>query len=196
MDIKHLPLLLIVFGAISCGRNESKDKASNTIVSDSNAVQNDTSLNDSVVSIIDTSKFGKYQRYLLLDLYLTKTRLDTAEFLLIDSTCAIFINPTSVQIDQMEKEYGEEDFYTIADDNQYYHHLANALLDSLGVETISIGEDKHLRLIGKNNSEWTLDIRQDGAPGWNLIFFNTNKEPKIFSTIDVNEEVIDSYFKK
>ena len=102
------------------------------------------------------------------------------------------IDPTDVQIQEMKKKYGEDDFYTMADDGNYYQATATKLLDSLGIKTVWANKP-FVRFIGANKA-WTLNLTRKGLPVWNLIFFNKMKEPKIIGTAGVTTEAIDSYF--
>lgn len=131
-----------------------------------------------------------YKSYLVLENYLTTSPTVRDR---VDYTCAIFISPSDVQIERMKREYGEEDFYTVADDNSYYDYQASELLEKYDVK-ISHLEAGTLELIGEYMG-WKIDTGKEGAPGWTLIFFNIKKRPKIVSSIDITEEVIKEYFK-
>jgi hypothetical protein len=110
----------------------------------------------------------------------------------IDSTMAVIINPTIEQMADMEEEYGE-DFPTVADDAGFYHANAMITLDSLRVKT-RIAQKRYLRFQGDGGKTWLVDIRMEGAPEWNIIFFNTKKTPRVIPAIDVDRRVIQQYF--
>jgi hypothetical protein len=97
-------------------------------------------------------------------------------------------------MDEMMEEYGEEDLYALADDNNYYANLSFELLEKLNVKTVNI-QSGIIKLIGEQNKEnWTLDMSKKDAPGWNLIFFNINRHPVIISTVELTERKIKEYF--
>ena len=112
----------------------------------------------------------------------------------VDSTCAILIYPTEEQLAELKTEYGDN-FQTVASDNIYYHGMAIQMLDSINVETVT-AKARYINFKGGNGSNaWTLDIRKEGAPPWNLIFFHRNKEPEIVPFVDLSKQKIVDYFQ-
>jgi hypothetical protein len=167
----HLLPAIVVSIFISCSSREP---------SSSEANDSDTT------SVID-------QRFYNIDAYLETSVVNNNDVEIIESDCALLISPTEDQIAAMIKEYGEEDFSTIADDNAWYHSSARMLLDSIGVRIISPAT-RYVRFVGSEGSVM-LDLRRKGALPWNLIFFNTKKRPEIFSTVDLSGERIREYFE-
>lgn len=145
------------------------------------------------ISIVDSASFD-YGSYFRLDSYLAQNEIENKQFEIIDSDCAILIYPTSEQIDEMKKEEGEEDFYIAADDSNWYQAQAIDMLDSVGIRKTT-AEGRFLSLKGKETT-WNLDIRKKHLPAWNLIFFKTDKEPKIVSTVDLTVEEVKEYFDR
>jgi hypothetical protein len=133
------------------------------------------------------------QRFYKIEPYLVTESIDAKDEEVFASDCALLIRPTAEQVTAMIKEYGEEDFTTIADDNAWYHSNANMLLDSIGIRVI-IPSTRYARLVGMNK-KWLLDLRRKGALPWNLIFFNTTKGPQVFSTVDLTADQIREYFQ-
>lgn len=146
---------------------------------------------DTVV-IFDTSKY-EYEDYFKLESYFSKIKIKDRCFEIVDFDCAILIFPNDKQIEELKKVNGGDDFYTIADDNQYYQGTAIGIIDSIGIKTITVSK-QFLRLIG-NNKTWDLDIRKKDLPAWNIIFFKKTKEPQIISTIDLTAEQAKHYFE-
>ena len=148
---------------------------------------------DSTSTILTVAGFDEnnYDSFIELSNYQADNKPDPPDVQVIDSTSVIIINPTEAQVAEMEEKYGE-DFYTIADDNSFYQYEAAARLDSLGIKTISAEKD-FLQLQGKSE-KWILDIRKEGAPEWNMIFFHTGKKPEIVPSIDATHEKIKEYF--
>ncbi|MEH0155190.1 hypothetical protein V6R21_13675 [Limibacter armeniacum] len=133
-----------------------------------------------------------YDSYFDLSNYLTDSENIQTK---VDYSCAIFISPSDAQIEKMKNEYGEEDFYVVADDQNFYTYQANQLLDSLQVKVISIPSGRINLISAKQHLNWKLDTSKKGAPDWNLIIFNTNKPPKIISMVDITAEEIKAYFE-
>lgn len=134
-----------------------------------------------------------FESFLRLENYLTAAKITSPELQLIDSTCAIFVNPTEEQFIEMKKNYGEDGLATLTDDNGYFQSSARHILDSASIKITEV-EKRFIRLVGENNKTWLLDIRKEGAPAWNLIIFNTRKEPEIIPAIDLTHNKIVQYF--
>lgn len=176
-------------GLWSCSK--STDIKSLIVIPDSSStIIKDTR---SITQTVDTTSFD-YDSFFKLESYITKDEVNDGHFEVVDFDCAILIYPTHEQIDEMKKEEGEEDFYIGADDSNWYQAQAIQLMDSVGIKQIT-ATGQFLRLNGKQQT-WDLDIRKKNLPAWNLIFFNTTKEPKIISTVDVTFVEIKKYFEK
>lgn len=132
--------------------------------------------------------------YLVLDSYACLEPADTSLVEIIDQDCALIIYPTDQQIEDMKKEYGEDDFYTIADDSQYYQAMAIEKLDSAGIKKEGT-EKRYVKFTGTGFSR-TLDIRRKGAPAWNIILFKIDKAPKVVTGIDLTVDSVKTYFNK
>lgn len=155
--------------------------------------QSDSKTTDNSATLtVDTTQF-EYKDYQKLESYLSNAKVSDSSFEVVEFDCAILVYPTERQIDEMKKETGEDDFYTIADDCQYYQGVAIGIIDSIGIKTITASK-QFLRLKG-NDKTWDLDIRKKNLPAWNIIFFKTTKEPKIISTIDLTAEQAKRFFE-
>jgi hypothetical protein len=173
----HLLLAITAGIFISCSSRESSPSDDDSLTT---AGETDTA------SVID-------QRFYRIGAYQQTSPVDNQDLQIIESDCALLISPTEEQITAMVKEYGEQDFSTIADDNAWYHSSATMLLDSIGVRIV-VPSTRYVRLVGSEQSV-TLDLRRRGALPWNLIFFNTRKSPEIFSTVDLSAEKVRAYFE-
>ncbi|MCB0488410.1 MAG: hypothetical protein R2820_11180 [Cyclobacteriaceae bacterium] len=111
----------------------------------------------------------------------------------VDFDCAILVYPTLDQIEGMKEEEGEKDFYIGADDSNWYQAQSIEMIDSVGVT--KIGANRYLHLVGFDKT-WNLDVRKEGLPAWNLIFFKTTKEPEVISTIDLTVAQVRDYFER
>jgi hypothetical protein len=128
----------------------------------------------------------------ILENYLTSHPADTAEIEVVDYDCAVLVDPTEEQVRTMRAEYGDEDFYIVADDNSWYKGNAIELLDSLRIHAITA--NKPFISFHGEKGQWTLNLRKRGALPWNLIFFNTRKRPQIVSTVNLKPADVTAYF--
>jgi hypothetical protein len=180
MIVRKVSIGLLIMVLVACAR--TKDSQTQT-----------TDLTTSHLRLQDTARIDINQLY-LLESYLYDQPLDTAQVIEVDFDCAILVFPSDEQIQQMKIEYGEQDFYIIADDNNWYQGTSIGLLDSANVMKVT-PKKQFVRLVG-NEGTWTINLRRTGALAWNLIFFNQEKKPEIISTVDLTIEKIRTYFDK
>jgi hypothetical protein len=134
-----------------------------------------------------------YDSYLVLDNYFPSSEVDTSKLQTFNSDCAILVYPTKEQIEEMKKEEGEDNFYTGADDSNWYQGQAIQLMDSLGIKQTTATK-QFIKLVGDQKT-WTLDIRKKNMPAWNLVFFKKTKTPLIIPAIGLTTEQIQAYFE-
>lgn len=170
-------IVLIAFVLASCNQSKKEE-----IAQDSAAVVTDSS---SIKEEIIEDPFK-------LETYLFQGKVNGNDVQTISETSVLVVNPTDEQIEEMKEEYGEEDFYTIADDASFYQAGALSLIDSLGIKKVN-AEKPFALLIGEA-APVTVNLRRKGAPGWMIILFNKKKTPKIVPAIDVNREMLNEYF--
>jgi hypothetical protein len=180
MSVRKISFVLWTILMVACAR--TKDSQTQTMES-----------TISHLEFRDTTRVGINQLY-SLESYLHDQPLDTALVNEINFDCAVLVYPGDEQIQQMKREYGEEDFYIIADDNNWYHTTSIRLLDSAKVQTIT-PRKQFVRFVG-DEMAWTLNLRRKGSLSWNLIFFNHTKKPEVVSTVDLTMEEIKAYFEK
>ncbi|HEY3429196.1 MAG TPA: hypothetical protein VGK39_00885 [Cyclobacteriaceae bacterium] len=148
---------------------------------------------DSVKVAADTtSAQSSNENPFALETYLFQGKVNGNDVQTISETSVLVVNPTDEQIEAMKKEYGEEDFYTIADDASFYQAEAISLIDSLGIKKVAAVKPFAL-LVGEAAPK-TISLRRKGAPGWMIILFNKNKAPEIVPAIDVNRDKLKEYF--
>jgi len=203
MKSKAFGVIAVILTVTACNTPE-KNKTANIDSLSNKSEHSDTShvntlVKDSLTNTVLPSEKtfirSDSQSYFVLSNYYTapETKPEHADIQRIDSTCAILIYPTDEQIATLKKETGDN-FMTIADDNSYYQGLAIEMLDSINVETIN-AEKRFITFRGKKGKLWTLDIRKEGAPAWNLIFFNRTKAPEIIPITDLSHRKIIEYFE-
>lgn len=101
-------------------------------------------------------------------------------------TAAVFISPTTDEIDSLKKKYGEDDFYIIADDNVYYNSEAMQYLRSKNIDFQSTRK-RFIKFTGQNKKDVYLDTDKHKSI-WSLILFNGKDEPVVISPVDIEYE--------
>lgn len=130
--------------------------------------------------------------FLSIENYNADRAFDSTLFEVIDSACAVFIFPTEEQLTELENEHGPDELATIIDDNEFFLYEAMASLDSAGIRTKK-AEKGLIRFTGRRKS-WDLDIRQPGAPHWNLILFHPSQQPIVVLAVDLTQKAIKEYY--
>ena len=191
-----MKIVTAIFGIVfltCCGQRPGHDSADSEI----KALSVDTPIIESTqkTSVLNSAKVEyTYGDEFKLDNYLVYVHIDTNDLQTIEKTVALLAYPTDTQIEEMKKKYGEDDFYTIADDANFYQGTAIGLIDSLGIATVT-AEKRFIEFRDDNTkSSWTLDIRNKHASPWSIIFFKKGKKPQIVSTIDWDYEEMKNYF--
>ncbi len=172
-------LLLISVFVVACNSSQKKNRDR----------QNDSTS----FSQKDSTKAPSNYQKLTFDDYIETKTVSAGEVQEISESCALIISPTDDQIEQMKKEYGEDDFYTVADDATFYQGTARKIIDSLGVKTIDANKSL-VKFNGSQQKSWTLTIRRKYAPEWNIILFHKEKQPEIVTPIDATGEKVKKYF--
>jgi len=194
--MKRLAPLFILVTFLGCSRtdHQSSDKPA-----DSSALDADSSLLEKGDTTMTADSSGGVYYALTLDgkdMYDIQTyavQIDESRTEVIDFDCAILIYPTDSQIEALKKQYGEDDFYTVADDNSWYQGQAIHLVDSLQIKTATV-QGRYLTLKGQD-ATWTLDVRRGDLLSWGLIFFHKAKSPIVVSTVDLTFDQVKAYFK-
>ena len=110
---------------------------------------------------------------------------------LITTPCAIFIEPTTAQIDSMKK-IGEENFYVAADDYVFYMSSAGDFLDSMKIKQIY---RKSIGTIGFQTSSGKLYKFNLNTFTWGLLLFNGKTAP-LNADVTMVEEEYKPYMEK
>lgn len=112
---------------------------------------------------------------------------------ILNENCVIFISPSDTKIVEMKKKLGN-DFYTIADDINFYSANAYEFLDSLKVKHIEANETTKFTFNDKNNILTDI-IDNNNKNDWFSILYNDNdKNFKITNLIDFKANY-KSFFK-
>ena len=103
--------------------------------------------------------------------------------------CIIDFKFNSEKLNVLKNKYSEDDFYTIADDANYYTYEANNFFKRKKNEIISIKMSKNTVL----SFEDKFYISYSDINYWDFIFYKSLKKPLIVSPIDV-EKSYANYF--
>ncbi len=86
---------------------------------------------------------------------------------------AVFIYPTDVEIEKMQKENSEDDYNTIVDDNLYYKWHAVEYLKERNFPYCVTENEEHT-FMTKNKKKYVMNKE---CRYWCLILWNGNEEP-------------------
>lgn len=112
---------------------------------------------------------------------------ENKDTLVIITKCAVRIDLYTIQLDKLRKKYGDEAFYTGADDNVYYSYVADSVLKANDMPVIANKKQKYLRFV-RNNGAATL-IKIDSLPQpSNYYFFEPGKPPYQPDITDIKAE--------
>ena len=220
-----LIILMLLPAAMGC---QTGSKSDSTAV-DSTNIQKDTltlteNSSDSSTLFPETmpSETEAAQYFMQLDAFLVDTPLDTSEFQVITTTCAILVENTQASSKQRQEAEEQEEAerqarrakmseaalaqddsvrqdeeWIMADDGMYYESLKMDGLEtlaSLNIKMITAQDKGYLKLVGANKKVWVLDIRSSMEQGWTAVLFNTRKEPKVIDLTTVNRDAVVRYF--
>lgn len=122
---------------------------------------------------------------------------NTKDVLCLSKKCAVYITITAKEIDQMKREKGEEDFYTIADDANWYFSESSDYLKANNYEIIGIDstESRKLVFVKANGDNVEIDRTKMNIGFWTYILFNGIDDPVVAKPIEV-ESRFSEYIKK
>jgi hypothetical protein len=144
--------------------------------------------------IRENKNMEAYDASFVLANYLVKNA-PANDMQVLDSDAAIFIAPDSVQVEELKKEDGEDNFYTAADDAQYYQGEDMELFDSLKVKVIA-PHKRYIKFISRVKTVY-FDTRSKAALGWTTVLFRTDSLPKIVNSVDLYaDSAMHCYFKR
>jgi hypothetical protein len=176
--MKGLKIPLVFLLALSCLKKEGK-------------------VSDACMDIIKSDSFyfalpldeGQYKARYRLENYLAQV-IDSG-VQRIDFDCAVVINPTNGQLDQL-KEILQHDFDENIRINTRHSEAVGCIIESHGIPTLN-ATGQFLRFIGADRT-WDLDIRKDTLAEWKFILFKKTKEPTVFPSVALTIKEVDQYF--
>ncbi len=182
-------MIAILVLAVGCGSPGSKDEVSSVPVITNNSEEETTNtapidttepeevIEEDVDDLVDYMMATNIANYVVA----ANTSLPE-DVLVISDSSALLRMPDSDEIDEL-KARGEEDFYTVADDHNYYRYLAMQFLDSVKTKTYHTSA-RYVKYAMAHGDTLTLDLKDEWALPWNFILFNTVDLPMIGDIID------------
>ena len=175
--MKKLSLIFLVaiLGFVACG-NSKDSRASQSIDSNNSQGESNESSADSYTNFDKSAQKDSH-----------------IDFIVDCDKCVIRIFATGDEIDRFKKEWGEDDFYVIADDAHWYASMLDDYLEANGIETKYISRDKvnYTKLVFPNES---IDItRLDSL--YNFYLYQKGKKPKELKDTVVFEDEVNAYFE-
>lgn len=99
--------------------------------------------------------------------------------------CAVFVAPTSPQIDTMKVKMKEADFYKMADDNMVYMAGARSFLRTKNVPTSDVEAVGTIKFKKKNGK--IFEQKLSGLT-WAVILFNGKDDPIIANMVGIEND--------
>jgi len=141
------------------------------------------------VTLIENDDFD-YEKAMQIESYLVSDS-DPRQTTAISSKCAVYVFPDGETLKAMQKKYGQ-DYYTIADDANWYMSESSQTLDSIGIKEEGINT-RYVRCL-VNGISYTVDLRAPTGLYWNLFFFHSNKKPKLVDIVGLSPDSVRAYF--
>jgi hypothetical protein len=111
----------------------------------------------------------------------------------VKGRCAVFYSPDSIEIEHLKNKIGEDNFYGVVDDNNYYNSEAMKILESKNIKII-ITDNRYIEFI-KDNGQTTLLDKKSFEAKWGVILFDGKKEPLSVNPVEIAPDV-EKYFQK
>ncbi|MGX3045985.1 hypothetical protein [Helicobacter sp. T3_23-1056] len=182
--MKKLSLVFLVafvsIAFVACG--DSKDSQDSQDSHESQMINTNDSQSESNESSADSSA----------NLDKSAQKDSHIDFIVDCDKCVIRIIATNYEIDRFKKEWGEDDFYVIADDAHWYANMLDEYLEANGIETKYISRNRvnYTNLIFPNES---IDIaRLDSL--YEFYLYQKGKKPKELQDTVMFEDEINAYF--
>jgi len=185
--MKESLFFLVIFIVISCDFKKDNKVFENDKLKTEIKINKDTIISKEKIEL-------EYNFKPQIDDYLVVDHLNCQ---IINNKSLVFISPTEKQIAEMKKE-NVDDFYTIADDMNYYFSQHIEFADSLKVNIINNSKRK-LEFITDDNDSYVVDLdRNDKGKlsEWTMIGFNPEKKPIFIDILEPDFSHMIEYFKE
>ena len=124
------------------------------------------------------------------------TQADSIQSQHITESCAVLIYPTEQQINSEKEKIGEEDFYTIAGDYNFY--MGNLIEPMQQLEIKTITAQKRILKFQGTDKDYIIDLDKKGSldlPYWKAILFTKSNAPIFIEVTDTDNDKIINYMK-
>jgi len=120
----------------------------------------------------------------------------TKDIFQVSGDCAILLQLTDLESDSIEKSSGQ-DYGENGDEINFSTLEITDLLEKLGIKTLSVNI-RHFSYFNSEKSDTIfLDTRKTADYTFgSFILFSKTKQPRIFESTTLNEEIITNYFNK
>jgi len=119
-------------------------------------------------------------------------REDIIGAVVLDSICAVFYVPDSIEMDSLENKMSPEEFNTLESDIDMYNTEAMNHIISKGIK-VHVKNQRFYSFKKKNKGIVTIDKKK--YSDWGIILFDMIKDPVILYPNEAPEK-IDEYFNK
>lgn len=114
-------------------------------------------------------------------------KIENKDTLIINTKCALRVDLSTVQLDRLHKKYGDEAFYSGADDNVYYSSVADSIIAANHLALIANKQQKYVKFIRSNGLSTLIKIDTLPQPA-NYYFFEPFKEPYCPDITSIEDE--------
>jgi uncharacterized protein YcfL len=118
------------------------------------------------------------------DIIVSKKQIDTSNIYNADNQSVIFISPTTKEINEMKKRLGVDDFYTVADDINYYRSQAYEFLESRTMKSYQT-DKRFIRFTMKDGDTVYVDTEKIESK-WTIILCDGYDKPYSSDIIDLH----------
>ncbi|MBL4675747.1 MAG: hypothetical protein JKY70_06025 [Mucilaginibacter sp.] len=113
--------------------------------------------------------------------------------LFVDAKCVVRLNLDTIQLDKLRKKYGDEGFYTGADDNVYYSSVVDSVITAKQLLRVVNKQEKFVKFVNNGKAVKVVKIDTLSQPS-NFYFFEPGKS--VYAPdITMIEDEYKNYFK-
>jgi hypothetical protein len=103
----------------------------------------------------------------------------------LDGPCAVFVAPTSAQLDSMRAHMKEQDFYSMTDDYMAYMSSARTFLETKKIPMSNVDANGSLKF--KKQDGKIFEMKLSGLK-WAVILFNGKNDPIIANMVGIEND--------
>jgi hypothetical protein len=107
--------------------------------------------------------------------------------LLITKRSAISVWVDTATLEKRRKQYGDSDFYTVADDDVYYYSLTDSFLKSQHLPVTTVKGYQYLKFVQSDKASTVVNI-DTLQQIYTMYFFDPSKAPKGVDVPDIENE--------